>query len=56
MAHGCKQFCFWGWGKVAGGIGYGADQRSARLTPIPSARRRGPCKPNCAKSSIPTPA
>ena len=22
-----------------------------RLTPIPSARRRGPCKPNCAKSS-----
>lgn len=35
MAHGYKQFCFWGWGKVAGGIGYGADQRSAPLNAHP---------------------
>ena len=37
-----------------GGIGYCADHVGLlRLTPFPTARRRGPCKPNCAKSGKP---
>ena len=37
-----------------GGIGYCADYVGLlRLTPFPTARRRGPCKPNCAKSGKP---
>ena len=36
-----------------GRIGYYAPYGLLRLTPFPSARRRGPCKPNCAKSGKP---
>ena len=39
------------WSCGEGGIGYYADQGLLRLTPFPSARRRGPCKPTAQKAA-----